>query len=76
MGNVVKFGDWSVVIDLAKCYQSGIDVFNANECDVTGLHVYGTILLYIAYVKNFYNFYSNIMPLIIVFFSYSLLTYF
>ena len=69
MGNVVKFGDWSVVIDLAKCYQSGIDVFNANECDVTGRpHVYGTILLYISYVQNFYNFYNNIIPLIIVFF--------
>ena len=67
-GDIVKFGDWSAVVDLAKCFQLGIDVFNVNQCDVTGRpHVYGTSLLYLPGVLKFYTFYLNVMPLVIIF---------
>ena len=67
-GDIVKFGDWSAVVDLAKCFQLGIDVFNVNQCDVTGRpHVYGTLLLYLPGVLKFYTFYLNVMPLVIIF---------
>ena len=68
-GDIVKFGDWTVVVDLAKCFQQGIDVFNNNKCDVTGRpHVYGTILLYLPFVSSFYELYIFAIPLLIVFF--------
>jgi hypothetical protein len=67
-GNIVKFGDWTVIVDLAKCFELGIDVFNNNKCDVSGRpHVYGTILLYLPYISTFYDFYVYIIPQITIF---------
>jgi hypothetical protein len=67
-GNIVKFGDWTIIFDLAKCFQMGIDVSINNKCDVSGRpHVYGTILLYLPYASRFYDFYVSIIPLIIIF---------
>jgi hypothetical protein len=68
-GNIVKFGDWTIIVDLAKCFKLGIDVFDNNKCDVSGRpHVYGTVLLYLPYVLTFYDFYIHIIPPIIIFF--------
>jgi len=67
-GDIVKFADWTVIVDLAKCFQLGVNVFSSNTCDVAGRpHVYGTILLYLPLAVSFYEYYIFIIPLIIIF---------
>lgn len=68
-GEIVNFGDWTVIINAAICFQQGIDVYNSNACDLTGrAHVYGTILLYMPFVNYLYEFYISFLPWLIVFF--------
>ena len=60
------FRDWQVILNAAKCYNLGYDVYLNNPCDpFNSLHVYGSILLKIP-IKNFLQFfYLIVFPLTI-----------
>jgi len=76
-GEIVKFSDWTFIIDAAKCFQQGVDVSNFNPCDLTDRpYVYGTILLYLPFVHYFYQFYISFLPWLIVFFVIFIIHFF
>ena len=62
--DVYFFGDWSVILSAIECKLLGYDTFVLNPCDFKGRrHVYGSILLYIPYFKEYVNFYSIYIPI-------------
>ena len=61
---VYLFGDWSVIFSAIECKLSGFDIFVLNPCDIKGRrHVYGSILLYIPYFKEYVKFYIIYIPI-------------
>ena len=72
------FSDWSVTINANICLEKGYDVYLDNPCDPWNRkHIYGHILLYIPYVKDFQNFYFIYLPLILnLAFLYSIIRFF
>jgi len=77
-GVVNLFADWSVTINANICLEKGYDVYLDNPCDPWNRkHIYGHILLYIPYVKDFQNFYFIYLPLILnLAFLYSIIRFF
>ena len=64
-GIINLFADWSVILNANICQEKGYDVYIDNPCDQwSRKHVYGDILLYIPFVKNFSNFYFIYLPII------------
>ena len=58
------FADWSVIFEAITCKSSGYDVFVLNPCDVTWRrHVYGSILFYIPYFKEYARYYLIHTPI-------------
>ena len=56
-GVVNLFADWSVTINANICLEKGYDVYLNNPCDPWNRkHIYGHILLYLPYIKDFQNF--------------------
>ena len=77
-GIVNLFSDWSVTINANICLEKGYDVYINNPCDPWNRkHIYGDILLYIPYIKQFSNFYFIYLPLILnLAFLYSIIRFF
>ena len=66
--NINLFADWSVIINANICDEKGYDVFLDNPCDYWGRkHIYGQILLYLPYMKEFPKFYFFYFPLLLNF---------
>ena len=60
---IYLFGDWSVIFSAIHCKSLGFDVFVNNPCDVHNRpHVYGSILLFIPFFKEYLNFYLFYFP--------------
>ena len=65
-GVVHIFSDWNVILNANICNERGYNVYVNNPCDPWGRkHVYGSILLYLPFIRNFPQFYSLIFPIII-----------
>ena len=65
-GVVHIFSDWNVILNANICNERGYNVYLNNPCDPWGRkHVYGSILLYLPFIRNFPQFYSLILPIII-----------
>ena len=60
------FGDWSVIISAVDCKNIGLNVFIENPCDFIGReHVYGSLLLFIPYIKEFSKVYFFYFPIFV-----------
>ena len=60
------FADWSVIISAINCKNMGLNVFIENPCDFIGRkHVYGSLLLFIPYIKEFSKIYFFYLPIFI-----------
>ena len=60
------FADWSVIVSAIDCKNMGINVFTENPCDfINRKHVYGSLLLFIPYVKEFSKIYFLYFPIFI-----------
>ena len=77
-GVVNLFSDWSVTINANICLEKGYDVYLDNPCDPWNRkHIYGHILLYLPYIKDFQNFYFIYLPLTLnLAFLYSIIRFF
>ena len=77
-GIINLFADWSVILNANICQEKGYDVYIDNPCDQwSRKHVYGDILLYIPFVKNFSNFYFIYLPIILnLIFLYIIIDFF
>ena len=77
-GVVNLFSDWSVTINANICLEKGYDVYLDNPCDPWNRkHIYGHILLYLPYIKDFQNFYFIYLPLFLnLVFLYSIIRFF
>ena len=77
-GVVNLFADWSVTINANICLEKGYDVYLDNPCDPWNRkHIYGHILLYLPYIKDFQNFYFIYLPLTLnLAFLYSIIRFF
>jgi hypothetical protein len=77
-GVVNLFSDWSVAINANICLEKGYDVYLDNPCDPWNRKwIYGHILLYLPYIKNFPDFYFIYLPLILnLVFLYSIIRFF
>ncbi len=65
-GNLRIFADWTVIVSANDCFEKGYDVFLENPCDFNGRkHVYGSLLLYIPFIKMFPNFFYIYLPFIL-----------
>lgn len=65
-GNLRIFADWTVIVSANNCFEKGYDVFLENPCDFNGRkHVYGSLLLYIPFIKSFPNFFYIYLPFIL-----------
>ena len=60
------FGDWSVILSAIDCKNRGLNVFIENPCDFIGRkHVYGSLLLFIPYIKEFSKIYFFYFPIFV-----------
>ena len=60
------FADWSVIVSAINCKNMGLNVFIENPCDFIGRkHVYGSLLLFIPYIKEFSKIYFFYLPIFI-----------
>ncbi len=65
-GNLRIFADWTVIVSANNCFEKGYDVFLENPCDFADRkHVYGSLLLYIPFIKMFPNFFYIYLPFIL-----------
>lgn len=72
---VVLFADWSVVFSAINCKLLGYNVFVENPCDFMGRpHVYGSVLLFIPFFKEFTKIYIYNFPIIVnlIFITYTM----
>ena len=77
-GVINLFADWSVILNANICQEKGYDVYLNNPCDQwSRKHVYGDVLLYIPYIRNFPNFYFTYLPLVLnLTFLYTIINFF
>jgi len=64
-GGASLFADWTAILNANVCHEKGYDVFLENPCDHwKRIHLYGEILLYLPFIKNFPKFYFLFIPII------------
>ena len=71
-GGASLFADWTAILNANACHEKGYDVFLENPCDHwKRIHIYGKVLLYLPFIKNFPKFYFLFIPIIMnLFFMY------
>lgn len=64
-GGASLFADWTAILNANACHEKGYDVFLENPCDHwKRIHLYGEILLYLPFIKDFPKFYFLFFPII------------
>ena len=64
-GGASLFADWTAILNANVCHEKGYDVFLENPCDHwKRIHLYGEVLLYLPFIKDFPKLYFLFIPII------------